>query len=218
MTSSGTYTVYKVINNVNGKFYIGITSRCVQLRWKEHIRHAKRKTNNGSFYKAIRKYGYEMFTVEVLSFCKKAEDAKQIEIKLISDLKPHYNSTLGGDGTLGHKLTANSRKKISIANTGNKYNLGRKWSDEQRLAMSKKKIGCKAPPVTEKMILNRVKNFLTASYKRRRKVICVNDNQKFNSIKDAAKNYNLDKTTVSAICNGRRKAAYGLQFNFAEAA
>jgi len=29
--------IYKIINNVNNKIYIGQTSRSIESRWKEHI-------------------------------------------------------------------------------------------------------------------------------------------------------------------------------------
>lgn len=218
MTTSGTYFAYKVTNNANGKFYIGITSRCINLRWKEHVRHAKKQVNSGHFYKAIRKHGPESFTVNVISQYDSPDKMKKAEINLIAELSPEYNSTLGGDGTWGHKVSKEIREKMKLLHLGNKYNLGRKWPDKERLAMSAKKKGCKPPPITEKMKITRVENCRKASSNRRKKVICVNDNKIFNSVTEAAKEYNIDKTTVSSICLQKRNQAYGLKFKFLEVA
>jgi hypothetical protein len=126
------------------------------------------------------------------------------------------NQTDGGDGVRG--LSQEVKDKIALANVGNKYNLGRLWTPEQRMAMSQKKQGCQAPFETEKMKENRAKNCKKASSERRRKVVCVNDELEFNSVVDAANYYNLSKSTVSAICRKRRNAAYGLKFEFKEIA
>lgn len=218
MTTSGTYTVYKITNQSNGKFYIGITSRCVLVRWEEHKRHAKHSVNNGHFYRAIKKYGHEVFSVKILSTYKTAEEAKNEEIKLISTLRPSYNSTLGGDGTVGHIVSTETRNKMRILKLGNKNNLGKKWTEEQKAAMSLKKKGCKAPPITEKMQNNRVENCKKHAKESCKKVVCLNDNKQFDSVKDAANFYKLCKSTVSAICKNKRNAAYGVKFAFAEAA
>jgi hypothetical protein len=126
------------------------------------------------------------------------------------------NMTNGGDGVRG--LSQEVKDKIAFANVGNKYNLGRFWTLEQRVAMSQKKQGCQAPFETEKMRENRAKNCRKAALERRRKVVCVNDELEFNSVVDAANHYNLSKSTVSAICRKRRNAAYGLKFKFKEIA
>ena len=67
--------VYLIFNKVNGKMYVGQTVRTVEERFKEH---AKRKTT--LIGKAIRKYGAENFSIEVLKRCySKAElDAWEI--------------------------------------------------------------------------------------------------------------------------------------------
>ena len=32
--------IYKITNDINEKVYIGMTTRSVEVRWKEHIRHS----------------------------------------------------------------------------------------------------------------------------------------------------------------------------------
>lgn len=40
-----------------------------------------------------------------------------------------------------------------------------------------------------------------------KQIICINNNKKFNSISEAQKEYNIDGSSISACCNGKRKSA-----------
>lgn len=55
--------IYKVTNQVNGKIYIGITTRTLLLRWNQHLRTAA-KGSQYAIHRAIRKYGSNKFTIE----------------------------------------------------------------------------------------------------------------------------------------------------------
>ena len=58
--------VYKLVNTMNGKIYIGkSTCKTVKERWNRHIRAARRGTGF-HLHRAISKYGPEAFKVEVL--------------------------------------------------------------------------------------------------------------------------------------------------------
>jgi hypothetical protein len=58
--------IYRVIHNVSGKTYVGLTIQTLPRRWAYHLEQAKaghiRCVN--SLHAAIRKYGEEKFTVE----------------------------------------------------------------------------------------------------------------------------------------------------------
>ena len=61
--------IYKITNIINNKSYIGQTIKTAEERWKEHKAHAfgsHPNDQNKTLYKAIRKYGVENFTFEVL--------------------------------------------------------------------------------------------------------------------------------------------------------
>ena len=61
--------IYKITNTINNKCYIGQTIKSAEERWKEHQSHAfGTHTNdiNKTLYQAMRKYGLENFTFEVL--------------------------------------------------------------------------------------------------------------------------------------------------------
>lgn len=58
--------VYSLLNKINGKRYIGLTTRGVSNRVKEH------KVADPYIGRAIRKHGIELFEVEVLEETKKS--------------------------------------------------------------------------------------------------------------------------------------------------
>lgn len=95
------YHVYKIINKVNGKIYIGGTSQSANDRLREH----KYKARNGMespLYRAIREYGEECFDAEVIEDCNSREELDNRErywIANLSSTNPEigYNIKAGGD-------------------------------------------------------------------------------------------------------------------------
>lgn len=143
-----TYSVYCHTNLENGKKYFGITFREPEKRWLD----GKGYKNNEYFSRAIQKYGWNGFSHEVIYTGLSKSEAEKIEIELISkynstDNRYGYNIEAGGNSTekftpeikrkisealKGHKCSEETKKKISIANTGKiSPNKGKKASAEQ---------------------------------------------------------------------------------------
>lgn len=102
------YQIYK-ITSPSGKFYIGLTSQTIKVRWGNHVRKAfKRPDYNHGFYNAIRKYGPAAFTIEELCKATSKQEAQRLEKKYIAaaDKGLLYNVSPGGeaDGEVGMKL------------------------------------------------------------------------------------------------------------------
>lgn len=78
--------IYKITNIVNNKIYIGQT-RNVDDRWYKHNYNAL-SGRKGHLYDAMRKYGLENFTIEVIEECDDdiVDDREKYWIA-------HYNST-----------------------------------------------------------------------------------------------------------------------------
>lgn len=155
------YSLYLLTNAVNGKGYVGLAID-PHKRLKRHLHDARPLAEGGSnclLYRAIRKYGANSFSLEVLaSGFTRAEAAAQ-EVALISKLGTRsplgYNMTQGGEGATG--LTPESRAKITAslkirwAQPGAKLKLseqqkGRKHTLESRALMSKQLRG---KPISE---------------------------------------------------------------------
>ncbi len=119
--------VYKITNNMNGKFYIGKTQRSSLVRrWKEHQRKALDENYRHPLYDGIRHHGLENFSIEILEECD-VELLDKKEKFWISELRPVYNLTIGGEGgdTFTHKpehMKEETRKKLSVAAKKNAQN------------------------------------------------------------------------------------------------
>ena len=130
--------VYCIKNTINNKEYIGLTTRALEERWKQHIRESNREGGwewNTPLGNAIKKYGKDSFQVFVLEECSSETEMKQKEIWLIRERKSlasetGYNLTLGGDGRLGYKLSKETKRKIGEGN------LGKIMSDDAKAKMS----------------------------------------------------------------------------------
>jgi len=117
------YEVYLIENLINSKKYIGITTQGHKKRFKQHIKDAKNKRYNSALHHAIRKYGIENFTIEVIEFADSWDELCEKETDNISKYDTYntgYNLTLGGEGSKGCAITEDNKKKISEANKGRK--------------------------------------------------------------------------------------------------
>ena len=70
--------IYKITNIVNGKFYIG-QSADWRSRWRQH-KTAARRGNTQHLYMAMRKYGIENFSVEIVDNALLREELNDKEI------------------------------------------------------------------------------------------------------------------------------------------
>lgn len=90
--------IYKVVNNKNGKTYIG-RSNDVMRRWGEHKRHCLNPNNssyNFHFYRALRYWGLDNFKIELIEQCVDYNmmlDREQYYIKKYDTVAKGYNST-----------------------------------------------------------------------------------------------------------------------------
>ena len=78
--------IYIIRNTINNKVYIGQTKVSVEIRWKEHLRHAS--YGNQVINRAMKKHGTENFYIDVLEEC----DIKELDSKEIFYIEK-YNST-----------------------------------------------------------------------------------------------------------------------------
>lgn len=94
--------IYKISNDINNKLYIGKTLSSVEQRFKEHLRDARKRTNeHRPLYVAIRKYGEKHFSIELVEECDDIQLSEReiYWIKKFDSFKFGYNATQGGDGS-----------------------------------------------------------------------------------------------------------------------
>ena len=140
--------IYKATNLVNDKVYIGKTIQEFDSRKQAHIKEALSSKCKKYFHRAIRKYGVNNFTWEVVCqyWCVTEKELGEYEkyyIKKYDSFGENgYNMTVGGEGSEGHivtdevkeliskkctgyKHTDKAKEKIGNASKGNKYRLGK---------------------------------------------------------------------------------------------
>lgn len=85
--------IYKITNLLNNQIYIGLTTRTVDARWKEHCRH-----NSQLIDKAIEELGKENFSIETIEECDEdvLDEREQYWINYYNSFNNGYNNTLGG--------------------------------------------------------------------------------------------------------------------------
>lgn len=120
---------YRIINNINGKKYIGITNNFTE-RMKQH----KRQKTKSLIHQAIIKYGEDNFTYEIISEGLSIEDAERMEIQKIKEeqtLVPFgYNLAKGGlHGGTKNKITDEDIAYIKSHRNQPMYILYEEFSD-----------------------------------------------------------------------------------------
>lgn len=95
--------IYKA-TSPSGKIYVGQTRYGLQERWRDHVYDANdpNKDHCKLLNRAIRKYGGDMFQLEVLIECSNEElnHYEEVYIRELNSIKPHgYNLMHGGANT-----------------------------------------------------------------------------------------------------------------------
>lgn len=111
--------IYKCTNNINGKIYIGKTSKGLQNRIRSHKSDYLSFRDKGRItyplYNAFKKYGFENFSWEIIDEAETEEELNEKEIYWIDKSKSlvnygkGYNINKGGTG--GDNFTNNPRKE-----------------------------------------------------------------------------------------------------------
>lgn len=153
--------VYKLTNLQNGLLYIGLTTKTLDERWRDHLKNSKHGCEH-LISIALREFGEAAFTRDVLVECDDVEQLRELEREFIKKFDTNvscggvgYNSTAGGQGTAGFKWSQTSRNKkriscpvsreqlqcelntLSWSDVAHKYSVAqttvRRWAREQSL-------------------------------------------------------------------------------------
>lgn len=205
--------IYIVTNLVNGKQYVGQTTR-LEKRFKEHLRVSQ--VQCPVMNKAIRKYGSENFSFDTLAKAKSQDELNEMEksfIKKLKTLAPYgYNLSPGGLGTSGYKHSKKSKENMSITRKkgladgsipnvwiGRKHTeetknkLRRPKTEEHKRSLSKAK---KGKPATN--------GFREDPEKRKRAYKIHQLKQKGYLQIDISKQLNVSEAFVSFVVNGKQ--------------
>ena len=147
--------IYKIVNSVNTKVYVGKTTDTFGTRWSQHKSRARHTYRNHYLYNAMRKHGIDNFSMVVLEEVPD-ENLDVREMAWIAELnaanaKFGYNCTPGGEGAK-HGPSSKCRQKgwraLSDATKEkiSKAHKGRKQSPEAIEKIRRGLTGKKQPP------------------------------------------------------------------------
>ena len=116
--------IYCFRNTINNKYYVGQAEQ-LRKRLLHHINNFKNCRYDAPLYRAMTKYGLDVFEVEILEIVDGLSDRMEIQEKLdefkiyyiehLNSYAPNgYNQTRGGDASVtGYKFTEEQRRRLS---------------------------------------------------------------------------------------------------------
>lgn len=207
--------IYCITNLINGKKYIGQTTRTIEERFRDHSYQAYASENDSRpICRAIKKYGIENFKVDQLEEVDNSS-LNEREIYWIHELQTYgeqgYNATKGGDG---HYI-------YDVEDFIYLYNMGYSCN-----AIAKK-VGCNRPTVTRILKANGV-NLRSNKRSVNQYDLAGNYIQSFDTIKAASKwiiefIYPQDSVksvsaAITSCCKGKYKTARGYKWSYSDRA
>ena len=202
--------IYKIINDINNKIYIGKTNRSIEERFKEHCKASERERHEKRpLYSAMNKYGVEHFKIEEIEQCDLniVEEREKYWIEYYGSFKYGYNATLGGDGKayidrdLVIKTYNETQNQVKVAEI---LNIDRKTVHN---ILKENDIQIKKSQDIAKENLSKSVAMLD---KNTLEVI-----RTFSSIKDAEKFLNISyRSHIAKVCNGKRQTFKGYKWKW----
>lgn len=114
--------VYKWLNNLSGKFYIGSSinlSNRLRLYYNyDYISDSSK--GNSIIHQALINYGYSNFTLEIMEYCD-ADKVIELEQHYFNTLNPEYNILKTAGNSLGFKHSEDTKLKISATKLGSSH-------------------------------------------------------------------------------------------------
>ncbi|MGM9986342.1 MAG: GIY-YIG nuclease family protein [Bacillaceae bacterium] len=193
--------VYKVVNKLNNKLYIG-SSVDISSRYSTHIGRDARKYIDHPFYSDIRKYGKENFEIEILELCDRDELIEK-EQYYYDILQPEYNKVRPAENNFMHvevreKASRNSNTPQHIKIRKELYN-----SPEYKLyfQMVHKEKMKPVEMLDGEVVINTFISMQEASR-------YISENTTFKGKNKTSK--------IKAVCDGERKSAYGYGWRYSK--
>lgn len=209
------YILYVLIDPITNQIrYVGQTSMTLKRRLTCHIS-KKEKTHKKYWINSLIKNGLKPIIKEVAKF-NTQEEVNLEEIKLIKKLREDKvdltNIADGGNVTSGYKFTEEQKNKMM----GRKpHNLGKPRSIDEKNKISKSlrdffkknpKIGIPHTKESKRKIGDR-NSKKVALIDEKKNIIEI-----FNSVREASFKLNLNETSISKVCLGKRNSLFGKKF------
>jgi len=235
--------IYKITNNTNNKVYIG-QSVNINGRWYCHKKTLKNNTHrNCHLQRSWNKDSMENFTHTVIELCNRNEldDKEKYYISQYNSSNDKYGYNLDGGGFSQNEISEETRIKLRLCRLGNKnrmkhsvvcletkeifeimkdaetfYNISKGsisgcCTNRKKVAQNKHWLYLEDyNSSTEEQIEEKLKTAPTP-YK---KIINIDTNEVFNSMREASLKYKISETGISRNCRGKRPSSGGYKFMY----
>jgi group I intron endonuclease len=232
--------IYSILNTLNSKIYIG-SANDIDRRLSEHLRQLRNnKHPNIKIQNSWNKYSEENFIFNIIEY----SDVENLLIReqyyldtyldanldTITFEKNGYNILRIAGSSRGHKMSVETKNKISISLTGEKNPFyGKTHNDETKKIMSIKKSGENNPnygkegPMSGKKHNDETRKLMSISSsgsnnKNSKKVFQYTKDynlvREWDSTGQVAKVLNISQGNISTCCLGKQKTAYGFIWSY----
>jgi group I intron endonuclease len=208
--------IYKIINKINGKYYVGRSKDILGNRWNHHKKRLSKNCHDNDYLqRSWNKYGesnFEWIIVEEVSLNKLVEtEQKYLNIAKMERDKC-YNCNFLADGQTWEPRSREKKRQSMLGEKNFFY--GRKHTNESKNLMSLTHIGLKhsnrkSPP---KFSEEHLKNLKIAQNKRfeqsvpKHNFFNIITKEKFiGTVKDFYQKFNLKVWSVRRLVNHRKK-------------
>lgn len=144
------WTIYCHTHITSGRRYVGLTSQTMMQRWNKHVHKSRSKTRGyGHFPNAIRLYGKESFSHEVLEVCETVEQANEAEERWIAHFdtrNPEKGFNIARGRHVPHPVLRNPWERATYRAKSLPALLKRNTDPVVRAAISAKLTGRKLSP------------------------------------------------------------------------
>ncbi|MDH7912080.1 NUMOD1 domain-containing DNA-binding protein [Winogradskyella sp. SYSU M77433] len=213
-----TKLIYKVTNKINGKTYIGATTKSLEERKQDHLQKAFNNSES-PFHKAISTYGLNSFDWETVDTASSNNELAEKEVQYIYNYKENggvYNENRGGG--INKDVYQYEADSLKLKSKYPSLDEAANAIDSTRKALSKTCLSVNQFHRGYFWSYNCTEYFEPNKDKRKKQVYqftqfgeFVNS---FESIAEACKQTNVNKCSIAKVCRGERNHAGGFKWSY----